>query len=68
MQLAPHKMHNGNDIFVFWDKQCLNDGQDWEDGFLHGVTSSSVIVLLLSNKVLKNLKNQFSNEIGQGNS
>jgi hypothetical protein len=38
----------------------LNNGQDWEDGFLHGVTSSSVIVLLLSNKV-QNLKKQFSN-------
>jgi len=49
--MAPHKMKDGNDMHIFWDKQCLNVGQDWEDGFLHGITSSSVIILLLSNKV-----------------
>jgi hypothetical protein len=55
-QLAPQKLQNGADISVFWDKMCLNDGQDWEWGFLHGITSSAVIVLLLSNKVTR-LKN-----------
>jgi hypothetical protein len=51
-QLAPQKLLQGNEIVVFWDKMCLNDGQDWEDGFLRGIMSSTVIVLLLSNNVL----------------
>lgn len=49
-QLAPRKVGT-KPLFVFWDKKCLKMGQNWEDGFLHGITSANVIILLLSNKV-----------------
>eukprot|EP00026_Physarum_polycephalum_P001582 Phypoly_transcript_01584.p1 GENE.Phypoly_transcript_01584~~Phypoly_transcript_01584.p1 ORF type:complete len:957 (+),score=134.40 Phypoly_transcript_01584:242-3112(+) len=51
-RLASQKLY-GSDLRVFWDKMCLNDGCDWEDGFLHGITSSSVIILLMSNKAME---------------
>eukprot|EP00026_Physarum_polycephalum_P003518 Phypoly_transcript_03531.p1 GENE.Phypoly_transcript_03531~~Phypoly_transcript_03531.p1 ORF type:complete len:802 (+),score=106.01 Phypoly_transcript_03531:131-2407(+) len=54
-KLAPQKLQHGAEVFVFWDKMCLNDGCNWEDGFLHGITSSNVIVLLLSNKVIEGI-------------
>eukprot|EP00026_Physarum_polycephalum_P010311 Phypoly_transcript_10469.p1 GENE.Phypoly_transcript_10469~~Phypoly_transcript_10469.p1 ORF type:complete len:373 (+),score=31.70 Phypoly_transcript_10469:101-1120(+) len=54
-ELAPQKLQYGPEILVFWDKMCLNDGCDWEEGFLHGITSSSVIILLLSNKVIEGI-------------
>lgn len=44
----------GNDrkpLFIFWDKKCLSYGQDWEQGFLNGLLTSQVIVLLISSKV-----------------
>ena len=48
--LAPSKL-NGEDIFIFWDKKCLNDGQDWEEGFMHGITHSTAIILIITEKV-----------------
>ncbi len=42
----------GIPLFTFWDKKCLRNGQDWENGFLQGLTTSKVIVLLMSKKVL----------------
>ena len=50
-QLAIKKKKTGVPLFVFWDKQCLNSGQDWEQGFVNGIKTSSVIVLLISSKV-----------------
>lgn len=50
-KLAVKKQLNGGDIFVFLDKQCLNYGQNWEVGFLNGLKYSTVIILLMSNKV-----------------
>ncbi len=44
----------GKPIFPFWDKKCLRFGEDWEVGFLNGILSSNVIVLLLSEKVCLN--------------
>lgn len=38
-------------VLTFWDKKCLNYGQHWENGFLHGIDSASIIVLLVSMKV-----------------
>jgi len=49
--LAVKKTKNGSPLFVFWDKKCLNDGQNWEMGFMHGLQQSQVIVLLMSNTV-----------------
>ena len=52
------KTKTGNPIFVFWDKKCLNDGYNWEQGFACGLRNSQIILLLISNQVfsLKNLK------------
>jgi len=33
---------------VFLDQLCLNEGEDWEEGFLYGLNNSSWIVLLIS--------------------
>jgi len=43
-------------IFAYWDKKCLNDGQDWEQGFLAGLKSSSIIVLLISSKAVEGIR------------
>jgi hypothetical protein len=50
--LAPKKL-NGEDISVFWDQQCLNYGQDWEEGFIHALTSSTAIILIMSDQVIE---------------
>lgn len=49
--LAVQKTKTGEPIFVFWDKQCLNDGYNWEQGFARGLTNSQMIILLMSNQV-----------------
>ena len=54
-KLAPSKM-NGEDVFIFWDRKCLNYGQDWEEGFMHGIAHSKVIILVISEKVCKDRK------------
>ncbi len=53
-KLAVKKKKSGIPIFVFWDRKCLNFGQDWEKGFLNGLIKSQVIVLLISTKVWNN--------------
>jgi len=58
--LARQKTSDGLPIYVFWDKKCLCPGQDWEEGFLHGLTHSKVIVLLISLKVLKGIHKKAS--------
>eukprot|EP00732_Lithocolla_globosa_P000624 Lithocolla_globosa_v1_NODE_222_length_5054_cov_15.686337.p1 type:complete len:676 gc:universal NODE_222_length_5054_cov_15.686337:3465-1438(-) len=39
-------------VRVFWDQHCLPFGQNWEDGFLYGLTQSKVIVLVVSSQGL----------------
>lgn len=53
--LAVQKRKDGNPLFVFWDKQCLNDGQNWEMGFMNGLQKSQAIVLLMSNSVCRSM-------------
>lgn len=50
-RLAVKKTKSGIPIFVFWDKKCLNYGANWESGFLSGLKTAKVIILLISNKV-----------------
>ncbi len=50
-RLAVKKKKTGIPIFVYWDKKCLNFGQDWENGFMNGLKTSQLIVLLVSTKV-----------------
>ncbi len=45
------KRNRGIPLFIFRDKKCLCVGQDWEQGFLQGLMTSKVIILLMSNKV-----------------
>lgn len=45
------QLQNGIHCTVFWDKKCLNLGQNFENEFLHGLTSATVIILLVSFKV-----------------
>jgi len=33
---------------VFWDKLCLEDGRNWEEGFCDGLVQSRVFIALLS--------------------
>lgn len=54
-KLAVQKQQDGNNVFVFLDKHCLNYGQDWQDGFINGLKSARVILLLISNKVFLTL-------------
>lgn len=53
-ELAVKKSSARTSLFVFWDKKCLNYGQNWEDGFLEGIQSSKVVILLMSDQVLTN--------------
>jgi hypothetical protein len=54
--LAVQKTKEGIEIYTYFDKYCLNYGQNWEKGFIHGLTNSKLIALLVSNKVLMFLK------------
>lgn len=49
--LAVQKTKSGLPMFVFWDQKCLNFGKNWESGFLSGLKTAKVIVLLITNKV-----------------
>ncbi|KAI8802186.1 hypothetical protein BJ742DRAFT_834222 [Cladochytrium replicatum] len=38
----------GTEVRVFWDQRCLNDAQNFKEGFLNGLKRSRIIVYLLS--------------------
>ena len=38
---------------VFWDKKCLKDGFDWEDGFAQAICSAAVVVVVMSRGTFK---------------
>jgi hypothetical protein len=50
-ELTVRKKKSGAPVVVYWDKKCLNFGQNWEAGFLNGLKKSHAIILLISNKV-----------------
>jgi hypothetical protein len=54
-KLAIHKNWLSLPIYVFWDQMCLNDGRDWEKGFVKGLLNSRAVVLLISVKVRSNI-------------
>ena len=41
---------------VFLDSMCLNDGEDWEVGFLRALQHSAVVLLLCSEAGLSNIR------------
>ena len=40
---------------VYLDKECLKDGEDWEEGFVRGLSKSSCYVLLFSRQAMESL-------------
>lgn len=48
--LSNQKQDNGDSVIVYWDKQCLDFGYNWEAGFMQGIMNACVIILLISNK------------------
>ncbi len=49
--LSKRRRNSGAPYYTFWDKKCLNPGQNWKVDFLYGICTSSVIILLISAKV-----------------
>ena len=47
-----HALLTERNVNVWWDKVCLQDGADWEEGFVDGLFSSRVFVPLLSKAAL----------------
>ncbi|KAI8611452.1 hypothetical protein BC830DRAFT_1141173, partial [Chytriomyces sp. MP71] len=48
---ALEAIHKGqSSIHVYLDSQCLDNGKPWNEGFLSGLSNSTVIVLILSEK------------------
>jgi len=56
--LSCERKDTGEPVFVFWDKECLNYGMNWEQGFLAGLLNASLIVLLISMKTLNGIKDK----------
>ncbi|KAJ3281675.1 hypothetical protein HDU79_010576 [Rhizoclosmatium sp. JEL0117] len=49
-------LRRSNRLFrVFLDSKCLNDAEDWKDGFLNGLQGSKLIVYLISEASLNTL-------------
>ena len=38
---------------VFWDRECLKDGEKWEEGFAKAICSSKLVVLVMSRNTFK---------------
>jgi len=43
------------DLRVWWDKRCLEAGQEWEEGFCKGLVKSAVFVALISKQGMFNM-------------
>lgn len=50
-RVAVMKTGAGLPVYAFWDKECLNDGQNWEKGFVAGLRNAQAIILLISRLV-----------------
>lgn len=48
-----HGALTGKGLHVFWDKLCLEPGEDWENGFVNGMISSRCFVPIVSNKAIE---------------
>jgi len=54
--LEGDKLANGKPISAFLDHYCLNEGEDWQNGFLNGLNYASLLVLLVQEDLLENIK------------
>jgi len=56
IELNKRTRPDGKKVRAFMDAFCLRDGEPWQDGFLHGVVNSRVVVLLISEASLAGVK------------
>ena len=54
-KLQQHFLSTGHRVRAFWDKQDLQDGQDWEKSFIKGLKQSCVYLPLISVPALENV-------------
>jgi len=54
--LSAEARSDGKNFRPFLDAQCLNDGEDWEIGFLNGLENSAVMILLISEDGIKGIE------------
>jgi hypothetical protein len=54
--LEGDKLENKQPITTFLDHYCLNEGEDWQNGFLNGLNYASLLVLLVQEDLLDNIK------------
>ncbi len=50
-KLSIQKKQDGSPLFAFWDKKCLNFGQDFQEEFTNALVLSRAVILLISNSV-----------------
>jgi len=55
--LSAEMKEDGKAFRPFLDVECLNDGEEWEAGFLNGLKSASVILCLVSEDGIKGIEN-----------
>jgi len=48
LALSLETKSDGKPIIPFLDAVCLNDGEDWEVGFLNGLEHAALLILLIS--------------------
>ncbi|KAJ3132933.1 hypothetical protein HK100_004814 [Physocladia obscura] len=46
---------NFRNIRVYWDKECLENGQNWHDGFIEGLKNSRCILMLVSKGAIERM-------------
>jgi len=56
LSLSAEKKSDGREIIPYLDQQCLNDGEDWELGFLYGLQGAAVCLLVISDDGLKRIE------------
>jgi len=54
--LSAETKEDGKAVRPFLDAVCLNDGEEWEAGFLNGLEKSAVILLLISEDGIKGIE------------
>jgi len=47
---------DGKHVVPFLDAVCLNDGEDWEVGFLNGLENAALLILLISEDAIEGIR------------
>jgi len=55
--LSAETKEDGKPFRPFLDVECLNDGEEWEAGFLNGLQSAAVILCCVSEDGIKGIEN-----------